>query len=68
MVNKNALAQYLCAHPAFAKHLKFCRRTRRPGLAPLCPGREGEALAGFGQYKEATLKDLYDSKDKERQT
>ena len=32
------------------------------------PGRGGEALVGFGLFKEDTLKDLYDSKDKERQT
>ncbi|CAM4570339.1 unnamed protein product [Leuciscus chuanchicus] len=32
------------------------------------PGCEGEALVGFGDYKEATLKDLYDSKDKKHQT
>ena len=31
------------------------------------PGRGGEALVGFGQFKEDILKDLYDSKEKERQ-
>ncbi|XP_059918940.1 uncharacterized protein LOC132465990 [Gadus macrocephalus] len=57
MANKDSLARYSCAHPAFAEHLN----------PPTLPGRGGEALVGFGLHKEATLKDLCDSKEKERQ-
>ncbi|CAL8266768.1 unnamed protein product [Boreogadus saida] len=68
MANKDSLARYSCAHPAFAEHLKFRRVQEDARARATLSGRGGEALVGFGLFKEDTLKDLYDSKDKERQT
>ncbi|XP_056450018.1 uncharacterized protein LOC130385523 [Gadus chalcogrammus] len=67
MANKDSLARYSCAHPAFAEHLEFRRAQEEARARATLPGRGGEALVGFGQFKEDTLKDLYDSKEKERQ-
>ncbi|CAL8269592.1 unnamed protein product [Gadus morhua 'NCC'] len=67
MANKDSLARYSCAHPAFAEHLKFRRAQEEARARATLPGRGGEALVGFGLFKEDTLKDLYDSKEKERQ-
>ncbi|CAL8302942.1 unnamed protein product [Arctogadus glacialis] len=68
MANKDSIARYSCAHPAFAEHLKFRRAQEEARARATLPGRGGEALVGFGLFKEATLKDLYDSKEKEHQT
>ncbi|XP_030206479.1 uncharacterized protein LOC115539805 [Gadus morhua] len=68
MANKDSLARYSCAHPAFAEHLQFRRAQEEARARATLPGRGGEALVGIGLFKEDTLKDLYDSKDKERQT
>ena len=68
MANKDSLARYSCAHPAFAEHLEFRRAQEEARARSTLPGRGGEALVGFGLFKEDTLKDLYDSKDKEPQT
>ena len=67
MANKDSLARYSCAHPAFAEHLQFRRAQEEARARATLPGRGGEALVGFGLFKEDTLKDLYDSKEKERQ-
>ena len=67
MANKDSLARYSCAHPAFAEHLEFRRAQEEARARATVPGRGGEALVGFGLFKEDTLKDLYDSKEKERQ-
>ncbi|XP_056449507.1 uncharacterized protein LOC130386649 [Gadus chalcogrammus] len=67
MANKDSLARYSCAHPAFAEHLKFRRAQEEARARATLPGRGGEALVGFGLFKEDTLKDLYESKDKDRQ-
>ncbi|CAL8269666.1 unnamed protein product [Gadus morhua 'NCC'] len=66
MANKDSLARYSCAHPAFAEHLKFRRAQEEARARATLPGRGGEALVGIGLFKEDTLKDLYDSKEKER--
>ncbi|XP_056440401.1 WAS/WASL-interacting protein family member 3-like [Gadus chalcogrammus] len=68
MANKDSLARYSCAHPAFAQHLKFRRAQEEARARATLPGRGGEALVGIGLFKEDTLRDLYDSKEKERQT
>ncbi|XP_077081353.1 uncharacterized protein LOC143734788 [Siphateles boraxobius] len=68
MANKDALARYSCAHPAFAEQLRYHRVHEEARARATQPGCEGEALVGFGDYKEATLKDLYDSKEKKHQT
>ncbi|KAL2082549.1 hypothetical protein ACEWY4_022367 [Coilia grayii] len=65
--NKDALAQYSCAHQVFISHLKFHRAHEEARARASQPGREGEALVGFGQFKGDTLKDLYKSTDKDRQ-
>ncbi|KAL2080701.1 hypothetical protein ACEWY4_024494 [Coilia grayii] len=67
MANKDALAQYSCAHQVFISHLKFHRAHEEAWARASQPGREGEALVGFGQFKGDTLKDLYESTDKYRQ-
>ncbi|CAL8325140.1 unnamed protein product [Gadus morhua 'NCC'] len=67
MANKDSLARYSCAHPAFAEHLQFRRAQEEAWARATLPGRGGEALVGFGLFKEDTLKDLYESKDKDRQ-
>ncbi|KAL2080702.1 hypothetical protein ACEWY4_024495 [Coilia grayii] len=67
MANKDALAQYSCAHQVFISHLKFHRAHEEARARASQPGREGEALVGFGQFKGDTLKDLYESTDKDRQ-
>ncbi|XP_030208255.1 uncharacterized protein LOC115540818 [Gadus morhua] len=67
MANKDSLARYSCAHPALAEHLKFRRAQEEARARATLPGRGGEALVGIGLFKEDTLKDLYDSKEKERQ-
>ncbi|KAK7167113.1 hypothetical protein R3I94_001495 [Phoxinus phoxinus] len=68
MANKDALARYSCAHPAFAEQLRYHRVHEEAWDRATQPGCEGEALVGFGDYKEATLKDLYASKEKKHQT
>ncbi|XP_051996487.1 uncharacterized protein LOC127653743 [Xyrauchen texanus] len=68
MANKDALARYSCAHPAFAEQLRYHRVHEEARARATLPGCEGEALVGFGDYKEATLKDLYDSTEKKHQT
>ncbi|KAK0146402.1 hypothetical protein N1851_014285 [Merluccius polli] len=65
MANKDALAQYSCAQPEFAAHIKFHRAHEEARASQ--PGCEGEALVGFGKFKEDTLKDLYESCVKDRQ-
>ncbi|XP_051250178.1 uncharacterized protein LOC127359898 isoform X1 [Dicentrarchus labrax] len=67
MANKDALAQYSCAHPEFAEHIRFHRAHEEARARASQPGCEGEALVGFGKFKEDTLKDLYESSDKDRQ-
>ncbi|KAL2082467.1 hypothetical protein ACEWY4_022285 [Coilia grayii] len=67
MANKDALAQYSCAHQVFISHLKFHRAHEEAWARASQPGREAEALVGFGQFKGDTLKDLYESTDKDHQ-
>ncbi|XP_051251220.1 uncharacterized protein LOC127360838 [Dicentrarchus labrax] len=67
MANKDALAQYSCTHPEFAEHIRFHRAHEEARARASQPGCEGEALVGFGKFKEDTLKDLYESSDKDRQ-
>ncbi|CAM4535409.1 unnamed protein product [Leuciscus chuanchicus] len=55
-------------HPAFAEQLRYHRVHEEARARATQPGCEGEALVGFGDYKEATLKDLYNSKEKKHQT
>ncbi|KAK7149006.1 hypothetical protein R3I93_013119 [Phoxinus phoxinus] len=68
MANKDALARYSCAHPAFVEQVRYHRVHEEARARATQPGCEGEALVGFGDYKEATLKDLYASKEKKHQT
>ncbi|XP_076158703.1 uncharacterized protein LOC143141908 [Alosa pseudoharengus] len=68
MANKDALVQYSCAHPAVAEQVKFRRVLEEARARATLPRCEGEALVGFGEYREATLKDLYDSKEKRHRT
>ena len=67
MANKDALARYSCAHPEFPELLKFHRAHEDARARATQPGCEGEALVGFGLFKEDTLKDLYESSAKDRQ-
>ncbi|KAK0140598.1 hypothetical protein N1851_022413 [Merluccius polli] len=67
MANKDALAQYSCTHPEFDGLIKFHRAHEEARARASQPGCQGEALVGFGKYKEDTLKDLYESCDKDRQ-
>ncbi|CAL8239538.1 unnamed protein product [Gadus morhua 'NCC'] len=57
MANKDSLARYSCAQPAFAEHLYFRREQEEARPRATLPGRGGEALVGFGLFKEDTLKD-----------
>ena len=66
MANKDAFAQYSCAHPAVAAEVRFRRRQAEARVSALKPGCEGEALVGFGPHREVTLKDLYEATDKRR--
>ncbi|CAL8343675.1 unnamed protein product [Merluccius merluccius] len=50
MANKDALAQYSCAHPEFAAHIKFHRAHKEARARASQPGCEGEALVGFGKF------------------
>lgn len=68
MANKDALARYSCAHPAFVEQLRFHRVHEEARARATQPGCEGEALVGFGDFKEATLKDLYESTGKKQKT
>lgn len=67
MANKDALTSYSCAHPEFATQVKFHRAYEEARARASQPGREGEALVGFGVYKNITLRELYEAPDKERQ-
>ncbi|XP_073730799.1 uncharacterized protein [Misgurnus anguillicaudatus] len=67
MANKDALVRYSCAHPAFVEQLRFHRVYEEARARASQPGCEGEALVGFGEYKEVTLKDLYSSEKKKHQ-
>nr|XP_055062937.1 uncharacterized protein LOC129445993 [Misgurnus anguillicaudatus] len=67
MANKDALVRYACAHPAFVEQLRFHRLYEEARARASQPGCEGEALVGFGDYKEVTLKDLYSSEKKKHQ-
>ncbi|XP_034467737.1 uncharacterized protein LOC117777216 isoform X3 [Hippoglossus hippoglossus] len=46
--------------------VRFQRGVDRAKERSLQPGQEGVALVGFGRHETETLKDLYESKDKDR--
>ncbi|CAM4535419.1 unnamed protein product [Leuciscus chuanchicus] len=58
----------LGCHSIQFEQLRYHRVQEEARARATQPGCEGEALVGFGDYKEATLKDLYNSKEKKHQT
>ncbi|XP_047196910.1 uncharacterized protein LOC124852281 [Hippoglossus stenolepis] len=63
---KVSLTKYAIPYPEVLGEVRFHRGVDRAQERSLQPGKKGVALVGFGRHETETLKDLYESKDKDR--
>uniref|UniRef100_UPI0037E75ECA uncharacterized protein n=1 Tax=Semicossyphus pulcher TaxID=241346 RepID=UPI0037E75ECA len=61
--NTGSLTAYAMAYPEVVNEVRSNCAYERSKERSRQPGREGEALVGFGDYRLETLQDLYESKD-----